>query len=401
MRVGPDSLPTMNPWRMFLLLGGAILLVARPVSAADESKPGGGQAKRDGLASSNAPVKPYRLYAILDPDRERMVAFAFKIPSDWRAQQSFHRIWDGAVGQPQVFVTLQSPDQRSQIVYFPTTQYLFSEGPMTDNLRAQKLSLGLPVSAGPNERAPMAPVEFLRSVFLPRLAEHGVVLTDLRNEQTAPRTSKPNGATERRGSIDGTLPGGVRARVEVRINHSTRQLGSDLWHSWSALASVSQTGDDLEVVHAHTRIAQDSVVMNPSWVKLEQEAQAQGAAANREASRQQHESTMADIRANTAAMTRSHQQRMDSIRAFGEANTARFNERMAQGERDQRIRVDTIRGESKYSDPATGERVKVTDGFNHVYRSRQNPELFLGSQTPVDPGALDWQQLQKVQLEDY
>lgn len=392
----------MNPSRMFvLLLGCGLLLVVQPVSEADEEKPARDPLKREALPPTNAPVKPYRLYAILDPDREKRVAFAFKIPSDWRGQQSFHRVWDGAIGLPQIFVTLQSPDHRSQIVYFPTTQYLFSEGPMVEGLRAQKRSLGLPVSTNPNELAPMAPVEFLRSVFLPKLGPHGVVLTDLGNEQTAPMTSKPNGATERRGSIDGTLPGGIRARVEVRIARVSRQFGSDLWHSWTALASVTQTGGDLETIHAHTRIAQDSIVMNPAWVKLEQEAQAQGAAMNREANQQQHEATMANIRANTAAMTRAHDQRMDAIRALGDANTARFNERMVQGDRDQRIRVDTIRGESKYSDPATGDRVKVTDGFNHVYRSRQNPELFLGSQTPIDPGSLDWQQLQKVQLEDY
>jgi hypothetical protein len=110
---------------------------------------------------------------------------------------------------------------------------------------------------------------------------------------------------------------------------------------------------------------------------------------------------MAGIQANTAAMTRAHEQRMNDIRAFGEANTARFDERMARGDRDQRLRVDTIRGETKYADPATGERVKVEDGFNHVYRSRQNPELFYGTQTPIDAGALDWQELRKVQLKDY
>src|SRR5215217_7561902 len=48
--------------------------------------------------------KPYRLLAILDPDRERMVAFALKIPSDWRAQQEFYRKWEGAVGLPQISI---------------------------------------------------------------------------------------------------------------------------------------------------------------------------------------------------------------------------------------------------------------------------------------------------------
>jgi len=353
------------------------------------------------VTASNATAKPYRLLGILDPDRERMVAFALKVPGDWRAQQSFVRRWEGAVGNPQIFITLRAPDGRSQIVYFPSTQYLYSEGPMTENLRAQKRSFGMPVQAGPNELAPMAPVAYLRKVFLTTLAQNGVTLRDIGNEQTAPQKRGENGMTEQRGSLDGTLTNGHRMRVEVRISHSSRYLGSDLWHTWSAVPSITQTAGDLEAVHTHTRVAQDSIAVNPAWLKLEQEAQARGLQANQEAGQRQHEATMAQIQANTAAMTRAHEQRMNDIRAFGEANTARFNERMVQSERDQRIRVDTIRGETKYADPATGQRVKVEDGFNYVYRSRQNPELFYGTQTPIDAGALDWQELQKVQLQDY
>lgn len=351
--------------------------------------------------ASDAAVKPYRLLAILDPDRDNMVAFACKVPSDWRAQQSFVRRWDGAVGQPQIFITLRAPDNRSQVVYFPSTGYLYSEGPTTDSLRAQKRSLGLPTQATPNELPPMPPAAYLRKVFLPLLTQNGATLRDLGNEQAAPQTRDANGQTQQRGSLDGTLSNGHRARVEVRLSHSSRQLGRDLWHTWSAIPSITQTAGDIEPIHAHTRMVQDSVVVNPAWLKLEQEAQARGAAANREAGQRQHEATMAQMRANTAAMTRAHEQRMNDIRAFGEASTARFNERMAQSDRDQRIRVDTIRGETRYADPVTGQRIKVEDGYNHVYRSRQNPELFYGTQTPIDPGAVNWQELQKVQLRDY
>jgi hypothetical protein len=136
-------------------------------------------------------------------------------------------------------------------------------------------------------------------------------------------------------------------------------------------------------------------------LRIEQEAQARGLQANQEASRQQHEATMAQIQANTEAMTRAHEQRMAAIRQFGEANTARFNQRMADMDREQRIRVDTIRGESKYVNPATGQRVKVEDGYKHVYNSQQYPNLFFATDTPIDPGALDWQELQKIQLQDY
>lgn len=141
--------------------------------------------------------------------------------------------------------------------------------------------------------------------------------------------------------------------------------------------------------------------MNPVWLKIEQEAQARGYQANQDASRQQHEATMTQIRANTEAMTRGHQQRMEAIRQFGEANTARFNQRMSNMDRDQRIRVDTIRGEFKYVNPTTGQQVKAEDGHKHVYNSQNHPNLFLGTDTSINPGELDWQELQKVQLEDY
>jgi hypothetical protein len=366
--------------------GGAATTTAPPVAS---------------VTASNAAAKPYRLLGILDPDREQMVAFALKVPADWRAQQSFMRRWEGAVGRPQIFITLRAPDGRSQIVYFPSTQYLFSEGPMTETLRAQKRSLGMPVEAGPNELAPMPPVAYLRKIFLPTLAQNGVTLRDIGNEQTAPEKRGENQTTEQRGSLDGTLTNGYRARVEVRISHSSRYIGSDLWHTWSAVPSITQTAGDIEAIHTHTRVAQDSIARNPAWLKLEQEAQTRGMQANQAAGQRQHEATMAQIRANTAAMTRAHEQRMNDIRAIGEASTARFNQRMADTDRDQRVRVDTIRGETKYADPATGDQVKVEDGFNHVYRGRQNPELFYGTTTPIDPGALDWQELQKVQLQDY
>jgi hypothetical protein len=233
------------------------------------------------------------------------------------------------------------------------------------------------------------------------LAQNGVTLRDLGNELVAPDVRREDGQVESRGSIDATLPNGNRARIETRIVYASRQIESDRYHTWSAVPSITQTADQLEAIHAHTRIAQDSIVRNPTWLRIEQEAQARGYQANQDASRRQHDATMNQIHANTEAMTRGHNQRMSAIRQFGEANTAKFNQRMSDMDRDQRIRVDTIRGESQYVNPTTGERTKVADGYNHVYTSQQNPDFFLGTDTPINPGQLDWQELQKVQLRDY
>ena len=198
------------------------------------------------------------------------------------------------------------------------------------------------------------------------------------------------------------MPNGNRARIEVRISTASQKLGSDTYHTWSVVPSITQTSTgDLETIHSHTRVAQDSIAVNPAWQKLERDAHARGQEANREASQRQHEATMAQIRANTEAMTRGHQQRMEAIRQFGEANTARFNERMADMDRQQRIRVDTIREESKYLNPSSSEQVKIPDGHKQVYQSQKHPDLFLGTDTPINPGELDWQELQKVSLENY
>lgn len=361
------------------------------------------------------PASPYRLLGILDPDRNRMVAFALKVPRDWQVEQSFKREWEGAVAHNKIYISLRSPDGSSQIEYFPAAQYIYSEGPLSDSPRARAHSLGLPTQTAATEKPPMQPVNYIKQMLLSYLAQNGMALSNVGNEQNAPQQRGENGQVNMRGSVDGTLPNGHKARVECRINLSSQQLNGDTYYSWTVVPSVTQTADELEVAHTHTRVAQDSIVSNPAWQQQEREAQNRGAQANSQASRRQHEATMSQMNANTAGMTRAHEERMNNIRQFGAANTARFNQRMADMDRNkaafdsrmssmdrqQEIRVDTIRGESKYVDPSTGQRVKVEDGYNHVYRNRQNPDAYYGANTPIDVGQVDWQELEKVELKDY
>ncbi len=358
---------------------------------------------------------PYRILGILDPDRDQMVAFALKVPRDWQAKQSFKRQWQGAVAQEKIYLSFRSPDGNSQIEYLPAAQYTWSEGPLTNQLRAQKQAMGIPIQTTPNELQPMPPVPYIRQMFLSYLAQNNAALSDIGNEQTAPQQRDENGQVKMRGSVDGTLPNGHKARVECRINVGSQKLGSDTYYRWTVIPSITQTSGDLEAIHTHTRVAQDSIVVNPAWQQLEREAQGRGAQANAETSRRQHEATMNQIQSGTAAMTRAHEQQMNNIRQFGEANTARFNQRMADMDRNkaafdahmssmdrqQEITVDTIRGVSKFSDPTTGERVKIEDGYNHNYRNTQDPTVYYSTNTPIEANQLDWQELKKVELRDY
>lgn len=362
-----------------------------------------------------APEASHRLLGILDPDRGNTVAFAMRVPADWQAAQAFTRKWDGAVAQPQVSVRLRSPDGRSQIEYRPAVSYLYSDGPVSRDLRAQMKQFGMDPKLSENELPPMLASTYAREMMIPRLAKEGIVLTDLRNEQEAPEERVSAQEVKRRGSIDGTLADGQLVRVECRLRVSTQQLDGETFTSWTVVPSITQSADDLEATHAHTRTAQDSIVWNPEWQKLEAAAQTQGQQANSEASRRQHEATMNGIQQNTEAMTAGHNARMADIQSQGAANTARYNERMdqmdsshaawqagsASQDRQHEYAVDTIRGEHKYADPTTGEQVKVQDGSNHVYRDTTGSGVVIGTQAPLDSSQVDWQELQRLTVQEY
>ena len=370
------------------------------------------------MDTPSAPPKgSYKLLGILDPERNNMVAFALKVPPEWQTEQSFKRRWVGAAPHNQIYISLRAPDDRAQIEYLPSSQYMYSDGPLTRNTRAQAQAMGMSGQLADNELAPMSAVAYVRQVVLPQLAQNGFALRNLGNEQEAPRQTGEKGEAKARGSVDGTLPNGRRARVECRLSVHTQQLNGETYYSWGAVPSITQAAaaDELEAACVHTRVAQESIVYNPAWQQQEQALQQKGAQANSEASRQQHEATMGQINANTAAMQRGHEARMNTIQQQGAANTARhnarmaamddnkaaFDQRMASQDRQQEIRVDAIRGESKYADPTTGQRVKVEDGHNHVYRDNRNPDRYYGTDTPIEAGRVDWQELQKVALKDY
>lgn len=200
---------------------------------------------------------------------------------------------------------------------------------------------------------------------------------------------------------------------------NTQSMNGEVYTSWSVVPSVTRTRGDLEAAYTHTRIAQDSIVANPTWQKLEAEAQQRGQQMNLEANRRQHEATMNNIQQNTAAMTAAHNQRMNAIAQQGDANTARFNERMAAmdqsqsawqaqsaaQDRQQEYTIDTIREVEKYVDPSTGQTVKVDAGYQNVYRADNGLDLgntaILATDAPLDPQQVDWQQLQKLTQSEY
>ncbi|MBF9221749.1 hypothetical protein [Hymenobacter ruricola] len=376
-------------------------------------------------AAANAPTQArpqpktdqYRLLGVLDPDFKNMVAFALKMPRGWQASQSFKRAWDGAVPTPQIYISFRSPDATQRIDYLPSTGYVYSDGPNSQALRAQKQQLGMQdVRISANELAPMPALAYLKKFLLPQLAQQGVQLRNVGNERsTPPHPSKDSpGRTESSASVDGVLANGRKVRVEARLGLSQTPMNGDTFYSWSVVPSLTQTSGDLAATYAHTKAAQESITVNPAWLQKNKELVAKGQQANLEASRRNHEAVMGNIAANTAASTAAHNQRMRDIAAVGAANTARYNDRMntmdqnmatykaneARKDGQHEMYVDNvIRNETKYADPGTGERVKLDNRYEHAYTDGKGN--YYQSNTPIRASDVNWQELGKVSANDY
>lgn len=353
------------------------------------------------------PAQQYRLLGVIDPDMNNVVAFAMKVPRDWKVQQSFKRKWNGAIPSPQVYLSFRSPDGSQQIEYLPIIEYTFADGPMAQNMRMQMQSMGIPGQA--NDRPPMPALAYIKQVLLPNLAQHGLAMRNLTNETVLPAKQEANNTVRSSAYVDGELGNGRRARVECRLKQQTLQANGETYYAWSVLPSITQTNADLTASYAHTKTAQESITMNPTWQKLNNDVVQRGQNMNNDA----HQRNMQDQQQWAAIQRQGHERRMADIQRQGAASTARFNDRMNQmdvdkaafdarmnsGQQQHEYFVDAINEKQKYVDPTTGERVKVDAGYNHVYSDQRG--TYYSSNTPINAGSVNWQELQKLSMKEY
>lgn len=378
------------------------------MDVASSPAPGGGQPDADAPAQGDT----YQLLGIKDPELG-IVASVMKIPRGWRAKQAFQRQWNGANPVIQVYVVFRSPDAKQQIEYLPGSQYVYSDGPGPGNLRMQKQAMGIDPRMAENELPPMPALSYLRNYLLPMMAQQGVTLRDMGNEretaphpEASPGSDKPHMASS--ASVDGILPNGNRARVEVRIGRNEMRNNQDVYYSWWATPSITQTGDgDLDATYAHTETAQASVVYNPAWLGKNRELVAAGNRATSDAIRSQHAASMENIaqwgrinRANAAASSARLKSDAATTAALRDQNAAAYDARMARNDRNNELFADVvINGEAKYANPTTGERIKIDSSYDHTYTD--NNGYYYQSNTPLESDDVNWQEMQKVPFDDY
>ena len=332
------------------------------------------------MSPSTAPPAPYEVRGIIDPGIDNEIAFALKIPRGWQMQQSFTREWNGATPVAQIYARIASPDGQRQIEFLPERPYYFVDGPMARNMRQMAAMSGMPPQHNAYELAPMPALAYVKQVLLPHLAQRGLRLQASGEHQQA--LPPLNGAHRSSGYVDGRLPNGRLARVECVITTTSNPMNGEVYYNWSALPTITQAAAaDLPATFAYVGAARASLVYNPGWVRQNQQLVSNGQQSNQEETRKRQ------------AIQRDLQEHQ---RKTNEEITA--NRQHSEAQRNAAF-SDMMRGEARYDDPSTGQRVQTEDRYSHVYQDRSG--VLHGSNAPLDAGAMDWQELQRVETKDY
>lgn len=321
----------------------------------------------------------YDIHGLVDPGIGNMVAFALKTPHKWGFQQSFNRAWNGATPIAMIHIMMTSPDSASSIEYLPTTPYYYADGPTTRNLRQTAAQMGMPQQNKPGEMQPMQPLDYMRYVLMPQLQQYGYNM-QVSNQQAMPYVQKPGNTTEARAYVDGSM-NGKKIRVECVINVTTTNMNGEVYYNWSAMPAIIQTTGDIEACYNQYKATQNSVVFNPVWQQENSRLANRGNAINSYYDQKDFNAVkdFRDYQNNLHQQTR--QDRQESARRQSEAVG------------------DVLAGKQKYED-AGGNRATLEGGYNHVYKDRTNTYV-LYTNTPLDAGQVDWQELQRVETTRY
>jgi hypothetical protein len=330
--------------------------------------------------TTRASPSAYELHGIIDPGINNMVAFALQTPRGWNMQQSFTRIWNRSTPINQIYIKLVSPGSENIVEFLPSASYFYTDGPMARNMRQMAASYGTAAPRIQGELAPMAPGDYLKRVSLPQLAQRGLHM-QMTGQKTLPSFNRGPNVVSYNAYVDGTMNNGMKVRVDCVINLTTTQVNSETYYNWDALTSVTQSKTNLETAYAAVTHGRKSVVFNPAWSRQIQQLNTNGNIANNEIDRK------------NAAIAKDYSDYTNKV------ITETYNERSKSQDRNNEAFSDMIRGDAKYENTETGERMKLSDSYNHIYQDRQGNNY--GSNTPVDAGQFNWTELQRVETKNY
>ena len=330
-------------------------------------------------AAAHKEQSPYELHGIIDPGINNMVAFAMQTPRGWHMQQSFTRKWNRSTPITQVYIKIVSPGGDNIVEYLPSSAYFYTDGPMARNMRQMAASYAQSMPRTPGEMAPMPALEYIRRVLLPQLAQRGLRMQPS-GQKILPGNQAKN-VTTSIAYVDGVLSNGMKVRVDCIVTLTTTQLNSETYYNWETLPSVTQSKANLDAAYASVTHGRKSIILNPSWLRQNQQLVTNGNIANSNIDRQ------------NAAIQKDYRDYTNKI------INQTYEERNKSIDRNSEAFSDMMRGDAKYENTETGERVKLSDAYNHVYQDRQGNNY--GTNSPVDAGQFDWKELQRVETKNY
>lgn len=179
----------------------------------------------------------------------------------------------------------------------------------------------------------------------------------------------------------------MRATVSATTIITHTRMADMMNPSQIAMESVSGFPSSFTVVKAPNgeldlalrRRMATSLRLDPEWSRRINEFNARKQAARRQASQAAHEA------------------RMQTLRETSDIINGMYEERQLSSDRQQRERIESIRGVETYNDPIAGTTVQLDNNYQHAWRvSNQENTYILTNDVNFNPGAydIDAQQMQ-------
>jgi hypothetical protein len=199
--------------------------------------------------TSTSSVGQYKGYEIKDPGINNISSIILQIPNDWRAQNSFTRIWNGSTPINQIYVKAVSGDNNSSVEILPYTPYYYADGPTARSLRQTSRSMGLQQQYLPFELPPMDALIYLKQYVLPRIQQQGFRF-QITGEQNLGNQNQFKGVASKHAYVDGKLPGGKLIRIECGIVLNATNVNGEVYYNWSAFPAIITSNNNLDAGYA-------------------------------------------------------------------------------------------------------------------------------------------------------
>lgn len=323
----------------------------------------------------------FKGYDITDPGINNISAMILQIPNDWKAQNSFTRIWNGSQPINQLYIKASSNNNQSSVEILPYTPYFYADGPTTRSLRETSRSMGMKQQYQAFELPPMEPLTYIKQYVLPRLQQNGISFQINNEQDLGSQQQFKNVATSRHAYIDGKLNDGRNIRVECGIIMSTSNMNGETYYNWSVFPSMMISSGDVNSCYDILKHIRKTVLYNPEWEQKCNQLARKGNSDNAAIAQKDFE----NVKSYREAVNNIHQ--------------GITNDRNNSTDRNNESFRDVIGGEAKFENPNTGERVCLDDNYKYHYTDAQGN--YYGSKEPLDYKSMSWSEVNRLDTKEY